>query len=278
MRVSTVSASLLFAFASTSSAFPMNARNINAFPNIQGLLDSLSLKAGFAKIDFDVNPFIAPTSTDSRSPCPGLNSLANHGFIDRSGQNIDADTLKGFLGPVYGLSDAFSTALIDAGWLLCGNKTSDGNKAPINLQSFALHNKIEHDASLGHADIKPGQPFAPVESDPELVQDLISRSADGEFLQMADFAQVRVERENAASANGGGIDIGHVFTAQAEVAFLLSMFGDGQKVAVSRVQSLLGQSKLPEDYTGPTKVTGIPGTLVTVAQIAAQMAKVRLHL
>lgn len=29
--------------------------------------------------------FIAPTSSDQRGPCPGLNALANHGYINRDG-------------------------------------------------------------------------------------------------------------------------------------------------------------------------------------------------
>jgi hypothetical protein len=34
-----------------------------------------------------------------RSPCPGLNSLANHGFLPRSGKNISIPVLvKGCLG------------------------------------------------------------------------------------------------------------------------------------------------------------------------------------
>lgn len=38
----------------------------------------------------DVRPgtqhqFIAPTATDKRGPCPGLNAAANHGFLPRSG-------------------------------------------------------------------------------------------------------------------------------------------------------------------------------------------------
>jgi hypothetical protein len=30
----------------------------------------------------------APTDTDSRSPCPGLNTLANHDVLPRNGLNI----------------------------------------------------------------------------------------------------------------------------------------------------------------------------------------------
>lgn len=30
----------------------------------------------------------APGPSDSRGPCPGLNTLANHGLINRNGKNI----------------------------------------------------------------------------------------------------------------------------------------------------------------------------------------------
>lgn len=40
----------------------------------------------------DINPFIAPSKIDNsiRGPCPGLNILANHGYIPRNGRNISA--------------------------------------------------------------------------------------------------------------------------------------------------------------------------------------------
>ena len=34
-----------------------------------------------------------PGPNDARSPCPGLNALANHGFINRDGRNIRGDDL-----------------------------------------------------------------------------------------------------------------------------------------------------------------------------------------
>ena len=30
-------------------------------------------------------PYMAPKATDSRGPCPGLNTLANHGYLPRDG-------------------------------------------------------------------------------------------------------------------------------------------------------------------------------------------------
>ncbi|KAJ7350928.1 Chloroperoxidase [Mycena albidolilacea] len=37
--------------------------------------------------------WIAPTATNVRSPCPGLNTLANHGYLPRSGKNISVPSL-----------------------------------------------------------------------------------------------------------------------------------------------------------------------------------------
>jgi hypothetical protein len=35
-----------------------------------------------------------PGPNDSRSPCPALNALANHGYISRDGKNIPPDILQ----------------------------------------------------------------------------------------------------------------------------------------------------------------------------------------
>ena len=35
-----------------------------------------------------------PGPTDSRSPCPALNALANHGYLPRDGKNISPDVLQ----------------------------------------------------------------------------------------------------------------------------------------------------------------------------------------
>ncbi|KAI0532515.1 putative chloroperoxidase [Xylaria digitata] len=35
-----------------------------------------------------IKPYVKPKSTDSRSPCPMLNTLANHGYLPHDGRNI----------------------------------------------------------------------------------------------------------------------------------------------------------------------------------------------
>lgn len=69
---------------------------------VSGLLNSVG-NAIVVKSNLRPEPnykFIAPTDTDSRGPCPGLNLLANYGYLPRDGyvnfgQVLDA-TSRGF--------------------------------------------------------------------------------------------------------------------------------------------------------------------------------------
>ncbi|KAF5354419.1 hypothetical protein D9758_010764 [Tetrapyrgos nigripes] len=40
-------------------------------------------------IDWKAHQWKAPGPNDLRGPCPGLNTLANHGFLPRDGRNIN---------------------------------------------------------------------------------------------------------------------------------------------------------------------------------------------
>jgi len=230
--------------------------------------------AGFftaAALNMADHPFVAPTDTDSRTPCPALNSLANHGFLPHDGKAITPDVLKESLRSVYGLSFALATGLVESGWQSCGQFVA-GKKAPTDLHEFAQHNKIEHDASLAHADVTPGEKYAPVEVDQGLLQDFVSRSADGQFLTMEDVARVRVEREDALPVP---LETKGVIAATGEGILLLNRIGDSEKVSVSDVQTFLGESRLPDSYTGPKGSMSFITGGVLIAKLTKAMADIR---
>ncbi|KAM0693775.1 hypothetical protein Q7P36_007032 [Cladosporium allicinum] len=60
--------------------------------------------------DFVPQEWIAPTAGDSRGPCPGLNTLANHGYIPRDGKDIDLKKLAA--GMLSGYNIEYSDALL----------------------------------------------------------------------------------------------------------------------------------------------------------------------
>src|SRR5688500_2868800 len=60
---------------------------ILAFPSRQLLTQSLNMS-------LPVGQFAEAPPNASRSPCPVVNALANHGYIERTGRNIYMDDLN----------------------------------------------------------------------------------------------------------------------------------------------------------------------------------------
>jgi hypothetical protein len=86
----------------------------------------------------------------ARGPCPGLNSLANHGFLPRSGKNITAiDIIRGTYEGL-GLSPKFSVV---AG---VGELIKSYRLAAFDLHELSNHGFIDHDCSLSRLDIGQG--------------------------------------------------------------------------------------------------------------------------
>ncbi|RFU74299.1 cloroperoxidase [Trichoderma arundinaceum] len=84
---------------------------------------------------------------DSRGPCPGLNSLANHGFLPRSGKNITViDLVRGTFEGL-GLSPEISV-VVGVAELIKSNSL-----ASFDLHELSNHGFIDHDCSLSRGDI-----------------------------------------------------------------------------------------------------------------------------
>ncbi|EEB92448.1 hypothetical protein MPER_09040 [Moniliophthora perniciosa FA553] len=98
------------------------------------------------EIDWSQHPFQAPGPDDARGPCPGLNTLANHGFLPRNGKNITiAVVLQGAVDGFNVQNDALNIAAKAALFT-----------SPLNdqfmLNDIKLHGTIEHDGSISRAD------------------------------------------------------------------------------------------------------------------------------
>jgi len=87
---------------------------------------------------------------DVRSPCPGLNNLANHGYLPRSGKNVDIGTLRVAVKEAFNYdANTFDTAFQQA---VDFNLTTTGNPQTINLDDLAKHDAVEFDGSLSRND------------------------------------------------------------------------------------------------------------------------------
>ncbi|KAI9148920.1 Chloroperoxidase [Paramyrothecium foliicola] len=90
--------------------------------------------------------FQAPKSTDSRSPCPLLNSLANHGYLPRDGRNITVPDLGNAINAALNWSTELGTFPGSRALALLGVSV-------IDLEDLSDRpTGLEHVASLSRAD------------------------------------------------------------------------------------------------------------------------------
>lgn len=79
-----------------------------------------------------------------RGPCPGLNMLANHGLLPRSGKNITQADLVTAMRQGMNQDESLSVLLFRAA--VQTNPAKDNTT--FSLPDLGRHNILEHDASL----------------------------------------------------------------------------------------------------------------------------------
>lgn len=108
-----------------------------------------------------LNNYAAPGEEDSRSPCPGLNAMANHGecnicqftnalthtgFIPRHGKHVSLSVICVAIKKTYDFAPTFAYQLTSAAGFI--SKSSGDGKTWLDLKDIEAPNVIEHDASL----------------------------------------------------------------------------------------------------------------------------------
>lgn len=141
--------------------------------------------------------FRAAGPFDSRSPCPGLNALANHGYLPRDGKDLDYQMISEAAQAAYNFSPDFYKEAVDMVWKT-NISTTDRPHETFHLFDLARHDRIEVDGSLTRNDIYFGDDvhfdatvFAPVAKD--LGLDHTHRHAD-EFVTVETAARATQNR------------------------------------------------------------------------------------
>jgi hypothetical protein len=95
-----------------------------------------------------------PGRADVRSPCPGLNTLANHGILPHDGRDITPDMLVQAMTSTFHMSEGLARFFANGSRAVASNPLT----GKINLDDLNRHNVLEHDASLSRADAgeRPG--------------------------------------------------------------------------------------------------------------------------
>ncbi|KAF9520336.1 hypothetical protein BS47DRAFT_1254540, partial [Hydnum rufescens UP504] len=214
--------------------------------------------------------WIAPGPGDLRAPCPALNTLANHGYINRDGRNLNLYTLVKAQVEVFNISYPLALSLAIEAVFLCGNGLT------ADLKQVRAHNKIEHDASLSRDDV-PGNSW---QRNPELVNSLIADSGTIEGLSFKDMARVRVRREK--TLGNKHLDFAHLRIALGEACLTIGVWGFGggedmtkRVVSKARLRSFFLDERLPEGWAKPLHCLGFLRTLNMGGKLQDEMKHIR---
>lgn len=208
----------------------------------------------------DVSGFPGTSTPFRRSPCPALNTLANHGYLPRNGQNITHQMLKDGIMGIYNIGANVAELLVSQVAEL------------LSLDLLGVHDVIEHDASLVHADTSYGQDPSLV--DAALANDLLARADQQGRLGLHEVAAVRKQRTNACLVNNSKCNVGLKTQgiAQGESALLLlALGGDNGDESISKAhaESFLVQEKIPADYKKPATSVNSVQLLSTTGKLTA---------
>jgi len=143
--------------------------------------------------------FIPPKDTDSRSCCPMLNAMANHGILPRDGRNITFRDLNTKVRETFNFAPTFCFFVPHyAADMLNRNYWTD----KMDLSDLSAHNCIEHDASLCREDTfhNPDQS----KPAPHLIKELLeSGTGPGGDITTSDLSRMLGKRRAQSKASNG---------------------------------------------------------------------------
>lgn len=186
----------------------------------------------------DVSGVPKNVAKNHRSPCPALNTLANHGYLPRDGKQLTPEMLAAAVEKVFNI-DASLAATLTAGL-----------PPHFTLADLGEHNFIEHDASLVHDDAFFGKDPASVNG--SLVQALTNKADDKGTISAASLAHFRHWREQQCTKDDPkyGLSYKQQLVAYGESAVLLLAMGDynTETISVDHARSFLEEERIPPAF------------------------------
>lgn len=224
----------------------------------------LVLRSSSLKMELHKGQYHPAGPDDLRSPCPVLNSLANHGYIARDGKSITAAELKSAIRYV-GLGLDIASVLVSrvfqvhsddpkhgppgssqVGLRDPGQVNQDGIPV-LNLDQVGRPHALEHDVSITRQDRALGDC---IHLDPDLYKQFLRTAKEGRFHStvMGRYRKVRYDEQQRDNPHLQFGKFEH-YVACSEVAALRSVFGKGVTKGIpdDYVRAVFGEERLPYD-------------------------------
>jgi len=233
-----------------------------------------SIYAAFWGNDTDNHQFQQPGPNDLRSPCPFLNALANHGYINRDGRRITWWSATLAVRKVYNFSYFTAGFLAFGGWWTA--LVLAWNPFWFDLGQLRTHTPylIEHDASLSRNDW-PGNNWEP---DPSLVDTIVHQASSPAGIGHEDLARIRIEQEKKLNYT---LSLWRHVLATGESGLIISALGRGSDVPEERrirtdwARIFFQHSRIPDDWAPLPEVTPFSAVDRVAAAVRDDMARIR---
>ncbi|PNS14734.1 hypothetical protein CAC42_1756 [Sphaceloma murrayae] len=245
-----------------------------AFPGLSGSRqkDNLLARAAVATSSTIASPsglpaWHPPVAGEVRSPCPGLNALANHDICPRNGKGYTIPILTDCLAKGLNMGPDFS--------LFVGTAGIASNPNPLamyfDLDMISRHNVvIEHDASLSRADAFTGDN----RSFNQTIWDTVTKYFDGSNVAtIPTAAKAKYNRVVTEKNRDPGFSYGPVqfVFSYGETAIYLSTMGDPKTgvAPVNYINALFQEERLP--YNEGWRPTKDPTTLSSLGAMVVAL-------
>jgi Peroxidase, family 2 len=168
------------------------------------------------------------------------------------------------------MREHYHVSLPLAALLAMGGIFTCGRFFKIDLEDLALHNKIEHDASLTHANAFPGGKYAPVNVDHELLQNLLDVSKDSNYLTLDDLVQTRAARDASLDQP---LSLLHSAISRGEVALTVQTLANSEgRISKQFIREWFGEQRFPQGWYKPTTMIGLIST-TRLANLVGELVK-----
>ncbi|KAJ3541694.1 heme-thiolate peroxidase [Fusarium decemcellulare] len=172
----------------------------------------------------------APGEDDLRSPCPFMNTLANHDFVPHDGRNVTRTPFVASIQEALGLDEPFATQIFDRA--LVANPTPNATFFDLDML-HKTHGVIEHDGSLSRRDaiFDPTNPF-----DEGTFDNFVSYFGTNKTINTRNLANARARHAYDMSLVNSNFTITEpeIPVIVGENAMLISIFGNPDTAVVKR--------------------------------------------